>query len=341
MPRRCAPVKALPIFAGLAGLGLAAWLLHSYGVRDVIALFAHAGWPGLLAIVSFHLVQSAASAAGWRSISVAFARAPGWPVFLLLRLIREGVNNLLPVAQIGGQVVAARLLAAQGMALSGAIATTVADLTLEMITQILFTLLGLGLLVATIGGHGVVDAVLVGSGIAVALAGGFLGAQWFGGGHVLQWAVLRLGDLLGWDGTAQVSGLQEALRACYRQPGAVLRGTVWHALSWLLGGAEVCLILYVLGHSMGLGAGLVAGLVIESLGQALKAAGFIVPGALGVQEGGYIVICGLFDVAPETAIALSLAKRLREVALGLPSLVIWHRLERQAARTGAPAEALS
>ena len=94
-------------------------------------------------------------------------------------------------------------------------------------------------------------------------------------------------------------------------------------VSWLLGGVEVCLALHFLGHDVGL----VPGLVIESLGQALKAVGFAVPGALGVQEGGYIVICQVFGLSPEMAIALSLMKRLREVGLGVPGLFAWHRAE--------------
>ena len=51
------------------------------------------------------------------------------------------------------------------------------------------------------------------------------------------------------------------------------------------------------------------------------------PVALGVQEGGYVVVCGLLGVQPEIAIALSLAKRLRDLVLGVPGLLLWHRTE--------------
>jgi putative membrane protein len=321
-------LRAIPAIAGVAGLCLAVWLLHTYGIGQVVVLFRRAGWLGLSAVIAFHLVQVAFSAVAWRSISASAGRRPGLPAYLVLRLVREGVNNLLPVAQIGGQVVAARLLQAEGMALAAAIATTVADLTLEMVTQILFTLLGLGILLATVGGHGVVETVVAGLFVATAAAAGFVGAQWFGLGRALEWAMLRLGGLLGWSGSSKIDGLHDALRACYRRPGPVLGGVVWHTVSWLLGGVEVCLALHVLGHGIGIG----TGLVVESLGQALKAAGFAVPGALGVQEGGYIVICGLFNVPPEAAIALSLTKRLREVVLGLPALAAWHGLERRVRR---------
>ena len=94
-------------------------------------------------------------------------------------------------------------------------------------------------------------------------------------------------------------------------------------MSWLLGGVEVCLALHLLGTDVGLA----EGIVIEALGQALKAAGFAVPGAIGVAEGGYVVVCHLFGIAPDVAIALGLVKRLREVALGLPALLAWQGLE--------------
>ena len=320
-------LKAVPLVAAMAGLGLAAWLLRDIGAGQVVDLLGRVGWLGFLAVAAVHLVQVAASAAGWRSIAAGAAR-PGFIAYGALRLIREGVNNLLPVAQIGGPVAAARLLQGGGMPLPQAVATTVADLTLEMVTQILFTLLGLALLLLTVGGGGVAITAASGLLAACALAAGFVGAQWFGLGRVLEAGMMRLGARLGWAGTGQVAGLHEALRACYARWHPMLLGAAWHMVSWLLGGAEVCLALHCLGHDVSLG----AGLVIESLGQALKAAGFAVPGALGVQEGGYIVLCGLYQLSPEVGIALSLVKRLREVALGLPSLALWHVLERHAPR---------
>lgn len=69
------------------------------------------------------------------------------------------------------------------------------------------------------------------------------------------------------------------------------------------------------------------GLIIESLGQAFRAVGFAIPGSLGVQEGGFIIACGLFGVSPQAAIQLSLLKRIREVALGIPALIAWQIVE--------------
>ena len=325
-------MRVVPVIAAAAGLCLAAWLLRLYGLTQVLALLGRAGWLGLCAVIAFHLVQVVASAAGWWSIAAVTAKRPRLADYAVLRLIREGVNNLLPVAQVGGALVGVRLLRGSGMSLPDAIATTISDITLEMVTQILFTLLGLVLLLAGVGGNGMAGYVVTGLMAASAVAALFVGAQWFGLGLLLEAMMVRLGSLIGWQGTVPAAGLHQALRGCYVRPRPVLLGSAWHMASWLLGGLEVWIALHVLGY----GVRISDCVIIESLGQALRAAGFVVPGALGVQEGGYVVICGLFQLSPEVALALSLTKRLREVVLGLPSLAAWQWMERRAARVSQP-----
>ncbi len=314
------------IIGGLVGIALSAWLLESYGVGRILDLLGHAGWFGILAVIAFHPVQILFSAAGWRAIAGPMLRRPSLRGYMVLRWIREAVNNLLPGAQIGGEFVVARLLQRAGVPLASAIAGTVADLTMEMLTQIAFTLMGLGLLLYSVGDGGIAGYVAGGLVVASLVAGAFLGAQWLGLASAIERGLMRLGRSMGWTGMRQVEGLHAALKSCYRAPRRAMAAGLWHMVSWVLGGVEVCLALHFLGHPTAFS----AGLVIESLGQALKAVGFAVPGALGVQEGGYIVVCQLFGLSPEVAIALSLMKRLREVGLGLPGLLAWHYMEANA-----------
>lgn len=312
--------------AGLAGLGLAGWLLASYGTGRILDLVGQAGWFGIAAVIVFHLSQVLFSASAWRAVSGPLVRRPSLAMFCVLRWVREGVNNLLPVAQIGGEFVVTRLMQRQGVPLAPAIAGVVADLTIEMATQIAFTLLGLGLLLHAVGGGGGIAGSVVGFlAVAVLLVAAVLGAQWFGLAHVFEVAFMRVGRALGWAGAADVEGLHQALLDCYRRSRSVLASVLWHTISWLLGGVEVCLALHFLGHDIDLA----KGTVIESLGQALRAAGFAVPGALGLQEGGLVVICGVFGLSPELAIALSLVKRVRELVLGVPALVASQLLGRR------------
>jgi hypothetical protein len=46
-----------------------------------------------------------------------------------------------------------------------------------------------------------------------------------------------------------------------------------------------------------------------------------------VQEGAYILLGAGFGVTPETALALSLLKRGRDLVIGLPALVAWQLAE--------------
>jgi uncharacterized membrane protein YbhN (UPF0104 family) len=188
---------------------------------------------------------------------------------------------------------------------------------------VVFTVLGVALLVHVAGHTETTDAVTKGLVFAGLLVAAVFAGIWLGFASVIERAVLRMGRSLGWPATAQIDGLQAALSGCFRSPGRVALSASWHLLSWLLGGIEVCLVLHFFGHDIRLG----TGMIIESLGQAAKAVGFAVPGAIGVQEGGYVVVCRLLGIAPEIAIALSLVKRLREVVLGIPGLLLWQRTE--------------
>ena len=67
--------------------------------------------------------------------------------------------------------------------------------------------------------------------------------------------------------------------------------------------------------------------MLESLIQAVRSAAFFMPGALGVQEGGLILLGAVVGLGPEVALALSLIKRIRELAVGLPALLAWQMIE--------------
>ena len=93
----------------------------------------------------------------------------------------------------------------------------------------------------------------------------------------------------------------------------------WHMLSWFVGIAEVWFALYILGHPVDVW----TALLFESLGQAIRTGAFAVPGALGIQEGGYILVGSALGIEPGVALGLSLVRRVRELLLGVPGLASW------------------
>jgi hypothetical protein len=59
----------------------------------------------------------------------------------------------------------------------------------------------------------------------------------------------------------------------------------------------------------------------------VRSVAFMVPMAAGVQEGGYLVVGAAFGLPPDQALALSLLKRGRDLALGVPALIGWQVME--------------
>ena len=317
-------MRLLSLIGGAVGAGLAVWLMHRFGLSHVLALLRATGW-GLALIIVAHLAQMLLSAVGWRAISRGNGPAgkPSLPTYFVLRWIREAVSNLLPVAQIGGEVVAVRLLARRHMSLVAATACTVCDLTVELVTQILFTVLGLVTLLALLGPSRVTEAVVSGLGVACLAALAFVAVQWLGLFGRMERVLARLARRFGWAGMTELQGLDQAITDQYRAPRGVALAVCAHFAAWLLGSAEIWIALRALGHHCGV----VEAGVIESLSQAVKAASFAVPASIGVLEGGFVVVGMLFGLSPQRAIALALLKRLREIALGLPALAAWQWLE--------------
>jgi hypothetical protein len=68
-------------------------------------------------------------------------------------------------------------------------------------------------------------------------------------------------------------------------------------------------------------------LALESLLYAIRTAAFVVPNAVGVQEGAYILLGAGFGLTPEMSLALSLLKRARDLVIGLPAIGVWQALE--------------
>ncbi len=127
--------------------------------------------------------------------------------------------------------------------------------------------------------------------------------------------------------------LFERLRGLYAARGRILTAIGTHLFGWVIGTFEVWIALRFMGYEVGF----LEAIVIESLAQAVRGAAFAVPGALGAQEGGLIALCAVFGIPAEAALALSLIKRLADLVVGLPSLMLWHAMENEADPGRSPA----
>jgi putative membrane protein len=293
--------------AALAGIAWASFSTWEQ-IADVGEGVLSALWT-LPSIIAIHLIQLLLSATAWRSL---FSRKrPRLPAYFMLRLIREGVDSLFPVAQIGGEVLGARMLTRLGVPAAQAGASVVVDVTLEVMAQAGFLLTGVAALAWLAGGQRSMEWVGT-LALAAAAAGGFLLAQRLGLLRVLELLVDRIAARVPNLAGLSLSGLHAAAEGFYRRKFALLRAVLLHYLSWSLGVIETWIVLRALAAP----ASLMQALVIESLGMAARSAGFAVPGALVVQEGGF-ALAALSVGLPESAgLSLSLIKRVREVIVG-------------------------
>jgi putative membrane protein len=132
--------------------------------------------------------------------------------------------------------------------------------------------------------------------------------------------------------TGHAEAFDCAVRRAYEQRLPSTCSLALNLIGWIVGTGEVYLILRFIRAPVSWE----SALLLESLGQAIRGAAFAIPGSLGVQEGGYLLLAPLAGLAPETALALSLAKRARELLLGVPGLLYLHFFERRVSLLAAP-----
>lgn len=315
--------------ATLLALGAAVFvaLLAWQGAGAVAATLAAAGW-GLALVAAFHLLPLGVDAA---AIAVLVAKPASFADALRARWAGESVNSLLPAGQIGGPVLMARHLAQRGAPMQDAAAAVTVSTTMQSVAQIAFALLGLTAFAAfsasrsSQAAHALHVAGLAASAVLAVVVGGFYYAQQRGlFGRFSRLFGKAFGSRGGARAARRADAIDSAVRKLYGKRRLVAASFALSSIGWIVGIGEVWLALTFIGHPVSW----LDALLLESVGQAIRGAAFAIPGSLGAQEGGYLLLAPLVGLTPDAALALSLAKRARELALGLPGIVYVHLSER-------------
>jgi putative membrane protein len=333
-------MKVLSILAAVAGLGGMAGLVLYFGFDAVLASLQAMGVAGFAAMCAIHLVLVVFMGLAW------WVLLPGTRPLRVIwgRLVRDSGSEVLPLSQVGGYVLGARAVALAGVSGTVAAASTIVDVTLEFIAQLAYTALGLAWLAQLRPDSAVALPITIGLGVASVTAVLLLAVQRRGIGYIDRIAE-RLGE--GWaERTASgAAALHNALGAIYRNRSGLWWSFALHLGCWIASAAEAWAALRLAGVSIGFD----AVLVVECLMYAIRTVAFLVPNAVGVQEGAYILLGASFGLTPEMALALSLLKRARDLTLGLPAIAswqwleggrLWRRLERRRPALETPAAAI-
>jgi putative membrane protein len=305
-------------------IGIAALVgLTVYAGADLVGQAVISAGRGTVFVIIARIVAVSGAGLGWWLLFPRALRPAGWNC-VLIRFIREATNALLPLAQIGGDFIGARCLTTCGVKGAIATASVVVDVLAQATTQLMFAIVGLTLLVAS-GGGKELEAWPIATGIAVAIPalGGFFISQGAVGQRLLRNLISIIGGDHEWLLTGAIDDLFTQFKLFYSPHDDLALAWAVHFAVWFVGAGEVWIVFHFMGHPVTCE----QAVIIESLMHAARGAAFAVPGALGVQEGGLIVLCGIYGVPLEAALALSLIKRIPDFVLGAPGLVAWQALE--------------
>lgn len=295
----------------LAGLALFAWFVARADLGAVGQAFQRLGGLAPLALLPYVLVYVADTAA-WR---VAFPASPavGFGRLLRVRWSGEAVNNVVPSAYLGGEAVKVFLLRRRGVPLGVGTTAAVVSKSAQTLAQVLF--IGAGALAfawIAPGNGGLHRAMLAVVGLSTLTLIALFWLQRRG----LFTSLMRAGERLGLrlrvlaEHRGRLEQLDRQIGAFYREHQRrflACVGVYW--LGWLLDAVEI----FVVAHLMGVEMTWQQALAVEAFISVAKVLGVFVPGAVGVQESGVVLLGRLAGLPEPFALAYALFRRGREL----------------------------
>jgi putative membrane protein len=312
-------MRTITILSLIGGLLLGTALVGYFGFGEVLHALLSVRWTGFLAIIACQLGVIALLGLCWYVLT---PHSGSLLAFVWGRLIRDSSSEILPLSQLGGFVMGARAAMLLGVPGPVAAASTIVDVTMEMFAQLGYTALGLGVLAWHRPDDPLIGWTALGLVVALLSAIGFVAVQRNGLG-IVERALSRIAQQWVKGPAEPPRAVHTEIRDIYRHPRALWLGGGLHLGTWIASSVQAWIAL----RFMGIDLGLESVLAIESLLYAIRSIAFAVPNALGVQEGAYVMLGAAFGLTPETALALSLLKRARDLAIGVPALLVWQMLE--------------
>ena len=311
--------KALLAAIGLCIFG---WYIVKLGPAQVWEVIAGLGRWAPLVLVPYFVVY-VVDCLAW-SQTLPPHRVPFWTQFRV-RWAGESLNNLVPTAYVGGETAKVLMLRRSGISAHEGAMSAVVSKTAQTVAQ-LFFIVGASVMFFQLAA----DRPALRNGISIIVVGGFVALG------VLFW-VQRVGMFrifLSAMGVLpfririleakkeRLLQLDETIFGFYRnQPRRFYRSTLLYLCGWTLDTVEIYLVAYLLGVPITWP----QALVMEAFTGVAKALGMWLPGSLGVQESG-IVLMGRLTGLPDTFVAAyALIRRGRELVFAAVGMLLLYR----------------
>lgn len=316
-------MKRAAYIGGILGVALLAILLIRTDCAAMIQTLRSGGWM-LLWLIPYRALYYLLYALCWLVLLRPYdpGHRAGLGYLFWATSVRDAIDRLLPVASVGGGVIGIRLLSWRGLAIGAASASVIVEIALTVL--VLCAFVGLGLILLTEVNatgeeyHRLLLAFLLVLPVPVLLMLLLRYGAVFGR---LEKLLRKFADGAWLPETA--ASVDRELRAYFTRPCTLTVAGVLQFVALVSGAFEVWFVLRVFGHPVSIG----AALVLESLSQAVRHLAFVVPAGVGVQEAGFVLFGQALGINSEMALAVSMAKRIREVLCGLPALLSWQWFE--------------
>jgi hypothetical protein len=212
----------------LVGLGFSTLLVGHYGFAAVGSALLAVGWAGLIAILFLRLVFIALCGVAWGALLSPAERPSGWAL-VWGRLIRDSGSELLPLSPVGGIVMGARAAILAGLVGTLAAASTIVDVTMELLGQFVFIMLGLALLSTPLPKTAYVAAIVLCLAGAVVMIGAFIALQ-HRGVAILEFSTNWLARQWVQAATKSAAAVQTAIHLLYGRRWRLLTSSLLHLI---------------------------------------------------------------------------------------------------------------
>lgn len=314
-------MKVRVLIIAAIGISLAIYVALNAGVRSVLSAAAAIGLTGFAILCLYALGLFAVLGAAWR-VLLPGPSSPHLGVLIWARMVRDAATEVLPFSHVGGIVLGARTAMLLRVSQPLTVASMIVDFTSEMLAQLAFGALGFVMLCAYAARTPATISLInecVGGLIVAAAGGGAIVALQRRG----TWIAARIAGRLFPHAAVASSAVAATLETIYRSPLRLGMSFVLHFAGWTASAVGT----WIAFRLMGVRVDIASVIAIESLVYAVRGVAFLVPNAIGVQEAAYAVLTPLFGVGVEFGLGISLLKRARDVALGIPILLIWQGVE--------------
>ncbi len=305
----------------LVGVAVATGLVAWFNTGAILATLVAIGWGGFVLVCGFHFCLIAINGIAWQALTPDIAPRR-WPIFVWSRLVRTAASDVLPLSQLGGPAAGIRLAILHDVPAAIAAASVIVDVAIEFLTQLAYAALGFVLLVAARPATNLLLPAAAWLLVAAGLCAAFFLVQ-RRGNRLLERFEPLIARHFSHALPGKIESVTEALVRIHADRERLAIATLLHLIDWLATGAEAWLALWL----MNVPISFAAATGIEGLLYAVRSVAFMVPMAAGVQEGGYLLMGAAFGLPPDQALALSLLKRGRDLALGVPALLGWQVME--------------